>query len=104
MIKIDSFDIITGAYKGTDVIGGKLDEAIIVQLQDWYGKNVEFIEYDGTAVEVAFLNFVKYHFNPMTMGWKRESNTYKVIDKKDHTIYRRVKHGRNRPRTQYNKR
>ena len=103
MIKIDSFDIIYGSYKGTDVIAGGLDKPLIHHLKDWYVKNVEFVEYDGTPVEVAFLNFIKCYLNP-NMDWKRESNTYKVIDKQYHNIYRRRKHGGNRPRTSYNKR
>lgn len=101
MINITNFDTICGAYKGTDVIYGSLDKPVILHLKDWYEKNVDFVEYDGTSVQVAFLNFIKYYLNP-NMDWKRESNTYKVTDNTDHNIYhRRTRHGGNRPTSRY---
>ena len=103
MIKIDSFDIIYGSYKGTDVIYGSLDTPLILHLQKWYKDNWEFVEYDGTPVQVAFLNFVKYYINPQ-MDWKRESNTFKVIDNPSNSKYpRRNKGAGNRPRIPYNR-
>lgn len=102
MINITNFDTIYGAYKGTDVVYGDLDKPLLYHLKNWYERNVEFVEYDGTSVQVAFLNFIKNYINPM-MDWKTVSNTFKVIDKQDHNIYRRRRHGGNRPRTPYNR-